>query len=110
MALPIVFLMYASRIIPIVVRVGSALSRFVAKNPKILGGTISIQAISDAIRSHESTEKEKIEIANEIGKKNPQLRDDIIKNIFHPDTNVVSNIIPYLVLILIIYIIIKKWK
>ena len=36
MAIPIVFLMYASRIIPIVVRVGSALARFVAKNPKIV--------------------------------------------------------------------------
>ena len=110
MALPLLLVFHAGRIIPIFVGIGTALARFVAKNPKIIGGTISIQAISDAIRSHESTEKEKIEIANEIGKKNPQLRDDIIKNIFHPDTNVVSNIIPYLVLILIIYIIIKKWK
>ena len=108
MDLPIVFLMYASRIIPIVVRVGSALSRFVAKNPKILGGTISVQAISAAIQSHESTEKEKIEIVNEIGKENPQLRQDLFKNIFLPNTNILSNIIPYLVILLIIYIILKK--
>ena len=108
MALPIVFLMYASRIIPIVVRVGSALSRFVAKNPKILGSTISIQAISSAIQSHESTEKEKIDIVNEIGKKNPQLRADLFKNVFYPNTNIVSNILPYLVILLIIYYFLKR--
>ena len=108
MALPIVFLMYAGRILPMVVRIGTALSRFVAKNPKIIGGTISIQAISDAIRSHEATEKEKIDIVNEIGKQNPQLRYDLAKNVFYPDTNMISNILPYLVLIIIIYIILRK--
>ena len=108
MALPIVFLMYASRIIPIVVRVGSALSRFVVKNPKILGGTISIQAISSAIQSHEATEKEKIEIVNEIGKKNPQLRYDLFKNIFYSNANIVSNILPYLFIFLIAYYLLKK--
>jgi len=108
MALPIVLLMYAGRILPIVVRIGTALSRFVAKNPKIIGGTISIQAISDAIRSHEATEKEKIDIVNEIGKQNPQLRYDLAKNVFYPDTNMISNILPYLVLIIIIYIILRK--
>ena len=108
MALPIVFLMYASRIIPIVVRVGSALSRFVAKNPKILGGTISIQAISAAIQSHEAAEKEKIDIVNDIGKKNPQLRYDLYKNIFYPHTDIVSNIIPYLVLFIIVYYFLKR--
>jgi len=108
MAFPIFFISFVGRIVPIVVRVGSALSRFVAKNPKILGGTISLQAISSAIQSHESTEKEKIDIVNDIGKENPQLRRDLIKNIFLPDTNIISNIVPYLVIILIIYIIIKK--
>ena len=108
MVLPIFFILSAGRIIQIVVRVGSALSRFIAENPKIIGGTISIQAISDAIRSHESSEKEKIEIANEIGKENPQLRADILKNIFYSDTNIILNIVPYLVILLIIYIIIKK--
>ena len=108
MALPIFFLMYASRIIPIVVRVGSALSRFVVKNPKILGGAISIQALSSAIQSHEATEKEKIEIVNEIGKENPQLRYELAKNIFFPDTNIVLNILPYLIILLIIYILLKK--
>ena len=108
MVLPVVFLVYASRIIPIVVRVGSALSRFVMKNPKILGGAISIQALSSAIQSHEATEKEKIEIVNEIGKENPQLRYELAKNIFFPDTNIVLNILPYLVILLIIYILLKK--
>jgi len=108
MAFPIVLLMYAGRIIPIAVRIGTALSRFVLKNPKIIGSTISIQALSAAIQSHNATEKEKIDIANEIGKENPQLRQDLIKNIFTPNTNIISNILPYLVILLIIYIIIKK--
>ena len=108
MALPIVFLMYAGRILPIVVRIGTALSRLVAKNPRITGGTISIQAISSAIISHEGTEKEKIKIVNEIGKENPQLRYDILKNMFFSDTNIISNILPYLVILIIVYYILKK--
>ena len=108
MALPFFFLSYASRIIPTIATVGTALFRFVAKNPKIIGGTISIQAISDAIRSHESSEKEKIDVINEMGKENPQLRHDLFKNVFYPDTNIVLNILPYLVILLIIYILLKK--
>ena len=108
MALPLLFIFHMGRIIPIGIRIGTALARFVAKNPGIVGGTISVQAISAAIQSHESTEKEKIEIANEIGKENPQLRADLLKNIFHPGTDPVSNIIPYLVVIIIIYFIINK--
>ena len=108
MALPIVFLMYASRIIPIVVRVGSALSRFVAKNPKIIGTTLSLQAISDAIQSYTASEKEKIDVINEIGKENPQLRRDLLKNVFYPGANIASNILPYLLIPLIIYILLKK--
>jgi len=108
MALPIVFLFYAGRILPIVIRVGSALSRFVLKNPKIIGSTISIQAVSAAIQSHDATEKEKIEIVNEIGKENPQLRAELFKNVFYSDTNIISNIVPYLFILLIIYIILKK--
>ena len=108
MAFPIVLLMYAGRILPVVVRIGTALSRFVAKNPKILGGTISVQAISAAIQSHESTEKEKIDIINDIGKENPQLREDLLKNIFRPNTDIMSNILPYLVILLIIYILLKN--
>ena len=109
MVLPIVFLAYASRIIPIVVRVGSALSRFVMKNPKILGSTISLQALSAAIQSHEATEKEKIEIVNAIGKENPQLKYDLYRNIFYPRTNILSDIVLYLVIIyyIILYYIIK---
>ena len=108
MAIPLFFLSYASRIIPIAVRVGSALYRFMMKNPKIVGSTISLQAISSAIQSHESTEKEKIDIVNEIGKENPQLRYELVKNVFYPDTNIVSNILPYLLILVIIYIILRK--
>jgi len=108
MVLPVFFILNAGRIIPIAIGIGTALARFIAKNPRVIGSTLSIEAISAAIQSHESTEKEKIEIVNEIGKKNPQLREDLFKNIFHPDTNIVSNILPYLLIIIIIYILTRK--
>ena len=108
MVLPLFFLFHASRVIPIVAGIGTALFRFVAKNPKIIGSTLSVQAISAAIQSLGATEKEKIEIVNDIGKENPQLKYDLYRNIFYPNTNIVSNILPYLVILLIIYIIIKK--
>ena len=108
MVLPIFFIANMGRIIPIVAGIGTALFRFVAKNPKIIGSTLSVQAISAAIQSLGATEKEKIEIVNDIGKENPQLKYDLYRNIFYPNTNIVSNILPYLVILLIIYIIIKK--
>ena len=108
MALPFFFISYASRIIPIVATIGTALFRFIVKNPKIIGTTVSVQAVSSAIQSHEATEKEKIEIVNDIGKENPQLRYDIAKNTFFPDTNLVSNILPYLLILIIIYLILRK--
>ena len=108
MVLPVFFIANMGRIFPIVVGIGTALFRFIAKNPKIVGSTISIEAISAAIQSLGATEKEKIEIINDIGKENPQLRYDLAKNIFYPDTNILSNIFPYLVILLIIYIILRK--
>ena len=108
MALPLLLIFHAGRVISIAVGVGTALTRFVAKNPKIVGSTISLQAISSAIQSYNTTEKEKIDLVNEIGKDNPQLRYDLFKNVFYPDTNIVSNIIPYLVLLVIIYYLLKK--
>ena len=108
MVLPVFFIINVGRIIPIVVGVGTALARFVAKNPKIIGSTLSIQAISSAIQSFGATEKEKIDIVNDIGKENPQLRYDLYRNIFYPRTNLVSDIAPYLVVFLIIYIIFRK--
>ena len=108
MALPLFFIANMGRIIPIVVGIGTALFRFVAKNPKIIGGTVSIQAISSAIQSFGATEKEKIDIVNDIGKENPQLKYDLYRNIFYPRTNIISEITPYLVAFLIIYIIIRK--
>ena len=108
MVLPVFFIANMGRIFPIVVGIGTALFRFVAKNPKIIGSTISLQAISSAIQSHEATEKEKIEIVNEIGKENPQLKYDLFKNIFYSNGNIVSNILPYLFIFLITYYLLKK--
>ena len=108
MVLPLFFLFHASRILPIVAGVGTALFRFVVKNPKIIGATLSLQAISNAIQSLGATEKEKIDIVNDIGKENPQLKYDLYRNIFYPRTNIVSDIAPYVVVFLIIYIIFRK--
>ena len=108
MALPLLLIFNAGRIVSIVVRAGTALARFVAKNPKIVGGAISLQAISSAIQSYDTTEQEKIDLVNEIGKENPQLRYDLFKNIFSPSNNIISNIVPYLVLLLIAYYLLKK--
>ena len=108
MALPVFFLLNAGRIIPIAIGAGTALARFVAKNPKIIGSTLSIEAISAAIQSYVATEKEKINVVNEIGKENPQLRADILKNVFSSDNNIISNIVPYLVILIIIYYILRK--
>ena len=108
MALPLLLIFHAGRIIPIAVGIGTALARFIAKNPKIIGTTLSLEAISSAILSHEATEKEKIAIVDEIGKENPQLRADLFKNVFFPDTNILSDIVPYLVILIIVYYILKK--
>ena len=108
MALPLLLIFHMGRVIPIAIGIGTALARFVAKNPKIIGTTISIEAISSAIQSYTTTENEKIDVINEVGKENPQLRYDLFKNVFFPDTNIVSSLIPYLVLFLIVYYILKK--
>ena len=108
MVLPVFFILNAGRIIQIAIGAGTALARFVAKNPRIIGSTISIEAISSAIQSYVTSEKEKIAIVDEIGKENPQLRADIFKNMFSSNTNIVSNILPYLVLLVIIYLILRK--
>ena len=108
MALPLFFIVNAGRIIPVAIGIGTAIARFVAENPKIIGTTLSLEAISSAILSHEATEKEKIDIVDEIGKENPKLKYDILKNMFFSDTNIVSNILPYLLVVLIIYYFLKK--
>ena len=108
MVLPLFFIANAGRIIQIAVGAGTALARFVAENPKIIGTTLSIEAISAAIQSYVTSEKEKIAIVDEIGKENPQLRADILKNMFFSNTNIMSNIFPYLVLLIIIYYFLKR--
>ena len=108
MVLPVFFILNAGRIIQVAIGAGTALARFVAENPKIIGSTLSIEAISSAIQSYTTTEKEKIDVVNEIGKQNSQLRDDIFKNMFSSDNNIISNILPYLVLLIIIYYFLKR--
>jgi len=108
MVLPVFFILNAGRIIQIAVGAGTALAGFVAKNPRIIGTTLSLEAISSAIQSYVTTEQEKIDVVNEIGKENPQLRADLFKNVFFPDTNIISNIVPYLLVALIIYLILRK--
>ena len=108
MVLPVFFILNAGRIIQIAIGAGTALARFVAENPKIIGSTLSIEAISSAIQSYTANEKEKIGVVNEIGKQNPQLRYDLLKNVFYPGTNIISNIVPYLVIFIIVYYILKK--
>ena len=108
MALPLLLIFHLGRIVPIAVGVGTALARFIAKNPKTIGSTLSIEAISSAILSHEATEKEKIQILDEIGKENPQLKFDILKNMFFSGTNIMSNILPYLLVFIIIYYFLKR--
>ena len=108
MVLPVFFILNAGRIIQIAIGAGTALARFVAKNPRVIGSTLSIEAISSAIQSYVTSEKEKIAIVDEIGKENPQLRADIFKNMFYSNTNILSNIVPYLVILIIVYYILKK--
>jgi len=108
MVLPVFFITNLGRIIPIAAGIGTALFNFVAKNPKIIGATVSLQAISDAIKSLGVTEKEKIEIVKDIGKENPQLRYDLYRNIFYPHTDIISNIVPYLLVFVIVYLITRK--
>ena len=108
MALPLLLIFNAGRIISVAVRAGTALARFVAKNPKVIGSTLSIEAISSAIQSYITTEQEKINVVNEIGKENPQLRADLLKNVFYPNNNIISNIVPYLVVAIIIYYFLKR--
>ena len=108
MALPVFLILHLGRIVPIAIGAGTALARFVAKNPRIIGTTLSLEAISAAIQSYTASEKEKIDLVNEIGKENPQIRADIFKNMFYSNMNIVSNILPYLVLLLIIYYFLKR--
>ena len=108
MVLPVFFILNAGRIIQIAVGAGTALAGFIAKNPKIIGSTLSIEAISSAIQSYVATEKEKIDVVNEIGKENPQLRADLLKNVFYPGTDILSSVVPYLGILLIIYIVLRK--
>ena len=60
MVLPVFFILNAGRIIRVVVGAGTALAGFIAKNPRIIGTTLSLEAISSAIQSFTTTEKEKL--------------------------------------------------
>ena len=64
MALPLLFILHLGRVVPIAIGIGTALARFVAENPRVIGSTLSIEAISAAIQSYVVTEKEKIDVVN----------------------------------------------
>ena len=108
MVLPVFFILNAGRIIQIAIGAGTAIARFVAKNPRIIGTTLSLEAISAAIQSYTASEKEKIDLVNEVGKENPQLGAELFKNVFYPGNNIISNIVPYLVILIIVYYILKR--
>ena len=114
MALPIIYLLSATgRILHIIVRAGTALSSFIARNPKILGSTISITAISNALSQREITEQERIKILEEIKTINPQAHNEIIaalgggKGLFDIDIN---KILPIIIILIIIYLYLSKNK
>jgi len=114
MAFPIIYLLSATgRILHIIVRAGTALSSFIARNPKILGSTISITAISNALSQREITEQEKIKILEEIKTINPQAHNEIIaalgggKGLFDVDIN---KILPIIIILIIIYLYLSKNK
>ena len=114
MAFPIIYLLLSTgRILPIVIRTGTALASFVIKNPKILGTTISITAISNALSQREITEQERIKILEEIKTINPQAHNEIIaalgggKGLFDIDIN---KILPIIIILIIIYLYLSKNK
>jgi len=114
MVFPIIYLLSATgRILPIIVRAGTALSSLIARNPKILGSTISITSISNALSQREITEQEKIKILKEIEIRNPQAYNEIIaelgggKGLF--DINI-NKILPIIIILIIIYLYMSKNK
>jgi len=114
MAFHIIYLLSATgRILHIIVRAGTALSSFIARNPKILGSTISITAISNALSQREITEQERIKILEEIKTINPQAHNEIIaalgggKGLFDIDIN---KILPIIIILIIIYLYMSKNK
>ena len=114
MAFHIIYLLSATgRILHLIVRAGTALSSFIARNPKILGSTISITAISNALSQREITEQERIKILEEIKTINPQAHNEIIaalgggKGLFDIDIN---KILPIIIILIIIYLYMSKNK
>jgi len=113
MAFPIIYLLSAAgRILPLVIEKGTALASLVLRNPKILGTTVSITAISNALSQREITEREKIKILEEIKTINPQAHNEIIaalggKGLF--DINI-NKILPIIIILIIIYLYMSKNK
>ena len=114
MVFPIIYLLSAAgRILPIVIEKGTALASLVLRNPKIVGTTISITAISNALSQREITEQERIKILEEIKTINPQAHNEIIaalgggKGLFDVDIN---KILPIIIILIIIYLYLSKNK
>jgi len=114
MVFPVIYLLSAAgRILPIVIEKGTALASLAIRNPKILGTTISITTITNALNQREITEREKIKILKEIKTINPQAHNEIIaalgggKGLFDVDIN---KILPIIIILIIIYLYLSKNK
>ena len=83
MVLPIFFIANAGRIIQIAVGAGTALARFVAKNPKIIGTTLSIEAMTDARQKKKEDDLDIQKIIAEITTNPKMSLQEIVAN--HPE-------------------------
>jgi len=94
----------------ILARIGTALWNFISKNPKTIGTTISITALSDAITQTAQTEQEKNKILKEIAEQNPHIATQVATEIAQAKTNPFANMVDmgkYVVLGIIGLIILK---
>ena len=114
MAIPLILLSVAGRILPIIIRAGSALAAFVAKNPRISGGIVGITAITDTLNTKEITEQKKIEILKDIETANPAAHQEILKKLIEEKSNFLgidtNNLGLYLLILCIIYLYLYRGK
>jgi len=102
---------WAGGLANIIVKVGSSLWNFITKNPKVVGGTISTTALSQAITQTAQTEQEKMQIIKDIAEQHPQLAQEITRSQTNPFTSI-SDTGKYIVLgiigMLLLYLLSKK--
>ena len=113
MAIPLILLSVVGRILPITIRAGSALATFVAKNPMISGGVVSITAIINALNTKETTEQKKLEILKDIETANPAAHQEILKKLIEKSNFLgidTHNLGLYLLILCIIYLYLYRGK